>query len=165
MSNPGITSGLKHQTIENSCSDADPLITYSGRAGCSLAAGRAWESNQGVITCPSLFLKVPRSPGLLYKQALTDWSSKDSGTFRSFMLVVTTLWGKQQAGLGPESSPVPRLRALTLYHHSGSLPGDLSHHLLGNLLPPPFHLPCSPSSKKSTSQSLLLHPASVPNVC
>ena len=72
------------------------------------------------------------------------------------------LWGKQQAGLGPEISPSPRLRASTLYRLWGSLSGDLrlhvatfSKHLSSSLL----------SWQQEIPQALGLHPTSILNVC
>ena len=71
--------------------------------------------------------------------------------FSSFIL--TTLWGKQQAILCPESCLAPRLQASTFYPHSDFLPGDLSHCLLCKLLQAAFQLPFSHAARSQ-------HPAS-----
>ena len=138
---------LNNQWLETSdtgksCSDADLLISHSGRAGCSLAAGSAWETSQGSVTCSGLIMKVPSSPGLLTR-ALTKWSSINS--------VHLSRWWSYSGGNNRQVSVQKFLHLPGSGHPPFIISEDLSQAISDFTWwpsPSTFRLPCFHGSKK-----------------
>lgn len=134
---------LETSDIGKSCSDANLLISHSGRAGCSLAAGSAWESSRGSITCSGLIMKVPSSPGLLTR-ALTEWPSINS--------VHLFRWWSYSGGNNRQVSVQKFLHLQAQgIHPLSSLRISLrrSQTSRGDLLPAPFVFPAFMAARNS----------------